>query len=308
MLESMTDKEFEAALEGSKARQRRIAAIVEKAFVKGVHYGSATGDDGKKPTLLKPGAEEALLIWGLVADFTPDAKYGDGVTAPHYGVTMRCELRNNQERIVSVGYGAANTMEKKWRYRRDWKSKERVVNEDPLDLENNATKYAEKRALMDAVLRLGFSAYFTQDLEEAGDGGDDLFGKAKAAPESKPEPKAQPEPKADPFRDEPKPNSPEDLGVHKEEPEVEPPADAKPSLQDRVKAVCKRISDATGDPFAKVLFDVSSFTSGKDTVGLTPQRLAGASEKWLRSTLTKAEKREKELKLAAAAPSGPPAF
>jgi hypothetical protein len=208
---------FDAEIERMQERIKRIGRIVREVFVKGIHYGSATGgsNDATKPSLLKPGAEDALSFLGLVANFQPQEVVGDGVSAPHLSITMRCEIHEGdvgEGAVVAVGYGGANTHEKKWRYRKGgaacpacskpsvikgkpefgggylcakfkegcgkkWKDAEaiqlgldktgQVQNEDPFDLHNNLLKYAEKRALVDAVLRLGFSSYFGQDMEEA---------------------------------------------------------------------------------------------------------------------------------------------
>jgi hypothetical protein len=207
--------DFDSQIERMQERIKRIGRIVRDVFVKGVHYGNATGGrDTTKPSLLKPGAEDALNFLGMAANFQPTEVVGDGVSAPHLTITMRCEIHEGdvtEGPVVAVGYGGANTHEKKWRYRKGgatcpacgkaavakgsaefgggyycakfkegcgkkWKDAEaaslgldkstQVTNDDPFDLHNNLLKYAEKRALVDAVLRLGFSSYFGQDMEE----------------------------------------------------------------------------------------------------------------------------------------------
>src|SRR6185295_3116789 len=55
----------------------------------------------------------------LRPNFKAAIDYGDGITAPHISVEMRCELHlgNLEGPVVAVGIGGANSWEKKHRYR-----------------------------------------------------------------------------------------------------------------------------------------------------------------------------------------------
>jgi hypothetical protein len=52
---------IESVIEGAKARAEHLRRIVNEVFKSGVHYGSATGGRGGKPTLLKPGVADCFL-------------------------------------------------------------------------------------------------------------------------------------------------------------------------------------------------------------------------------------------------------
>lgn len=115
---TMSDGEFEVRLEALKKGQARIKRIKETLMEEGAHYGTIPGT--QKPTLLKPGAEVLCSIYGLRPDFVPTIERGDGQSAPHIRVTMRCELHLGDIAgpVVAVGYGSANSWERKHRYRR----------------------------------------------------------------------------------------------------------------------------------------------------------------------------------------------
>jgi len=115
---TMPEGEFEQRLVALKRGQDRIKRIKQELMEEDAHYGVIPGT--KKPTLLKPGAEVLCSIYGLRPDFIPTLETGDGVTAPTLRVTMRCELHLGDIAgpVVAVGYGSANSWERKHRYRR----------------------------------------------------------------------------------------------------------------------------------------------------------------------------------------------
>lgn len=115
---TMSEGEFEQRLVALKRGQDRIKRIKQELMEEDAHYGVIPGT--KKPTLLKPGAEVLCSIYSLRPDFIPTLEAGDGVSAPHLRVTMRCELHLGDIAgpVVAVGYGSANSWERKHRYRR----------------------------------------------------------------------------------------------------------------------------------------------------------------------------------------------
>lgn len=115
---TMSEAEFDVRLVALKRGQDRIKRIKQELMEEGAHYGVIPGT--KKPTLLKPGAEVLCSIYGLRPDFVPTIEAGDGVTTPTLRVTMRCELHLGDIAgpVVAVGYGSANSWERKHRYRR----------------------------------------------------------------------------------------------------------------------------------------------------------------------------------------------
>jgi ssDNA-binding Zn-finger/Zn-ribbon topoisomerase 1 len=115
---TMSEAEFGARLVALKRGQDRIKQIKQELMEANVHFGVIPGT--QKPTLLKPGAEVLCSIYGLRPDFIPTIHYGDNLTAPAIRVLMRCELHLGDITgpVVAVGYGSANSWEKKHRYRR----------------------------------------------------------------------------------------------------------------------------------------------------------------------------------------------
>lgn len=117
-LAAMDDTEFKTRLALLKKGRDRIALIQRELMDKDVDYGTIPGTP--KPTLLKPGAEKLNDIYGHRADFIPERIVGDGVSAPSLAYSVRCELHLGtlDGPVVAVGYGSANSWERKHRYRR----------------------------------------------------------------------------------------------------------------------------------------------------------------------------------------------
>lgn len=117
-LASMSDAEFGTRLAALKRGRDRMATIQRELMDLDVDYGTIPGTP--KPTLYKPGAEKLNDIYSLRADFIPERVIGDGVTVPTLAYQTRCELHLGtlDGPVVAVGYGSANSWERKHRYRR----------------------------------------------------------------------------------------------------------------------------------------------------------------------------------------------
>lgn len=119
-------------------------------------YGTIPGC-GSKPTLLKPGAEKLLQVYGYgslmdrVAEHTSD----NGV----YEITYKCSIINKGNgQVIAQCEGSANSTEKK-----NWSM-------NPMKLKNTIQKIAQKRAFVGATLfATGCSDVFTQDIEDMGE-------------------------------------------------------------------------------------------------------------------------------------------
>lgn len=113
----MSDADFGARLMALKQGQDRIRLMQKELMVEDEDYGVIPGT--KKPTLLKPGAEKLCNIYGLVPTYEETWTQGDGIITP----TLRCHMTAFIHRgdadgpIVGVGKGAANSFERKHRYR-----------------------------------------------------------------------------------------------------------------------------------------------------------------------------------------------
>ena len=116
-LAMMPQAEFEARLIALKLGKERVRRIQKEMMTEDEDYGVIPGT--KKPTLLKPGAETLCHAYGLVPTFVTDHLQGDGVTTPHLRVLANCYLHvgTDQGPIVGEGIGAANSWERKHRYR-----------------------------------------------------------------------------------------------------------------------------------------------------------------------------------------------
>ena len=143
----MTESSFKALLERRAKNRITFLTIVKSALTEGVDYCNLP-IKGKKalPTLLKGGGEVVCQILGLTPRITI-AESNDK------SLTMCCELCDENQQVVSVGYGARSY----------------VLDASNGGL-NKTTKMAVKSAYLDAVIRAGaLSSLFTMDLEESPD-------------------------------------------------------------------------------------------------------------------------------------------
>lgn len=147
-------------LEGIMERLNRFQVIVQKTLKQNLDYGIIPGT-GKKPTLLKPGAEKILMLLGLRSEFeiaqqTRDFEIG------FFQYQLKCKLFKG-EILITEGMGSCNTKESKYR------------KSDGFSVDNTVLKMAKKRALVDAALMVGsLSDMFTQDLEDMDLRGDNI--------------------------------------------------------------------------------------------------------------------------------------
>lgn len=123
-LAEMTDAEFAHKLEGMKKGRARVKEVQRALMTEGVHYGflpGQKGKDGAKAGLLKAGAEVLCELYHLVPEVEITKSYGDpaNLTSPAISVAARSlvHLGAIDGPVVSVGVGAANSWETKYRYR-----------------------------------------------------------------------------------------------------------------------------------------------------------------------------------------------
>jgi hypothetical protein len=130
-----------------------LADYINRNFREGIDFGAVKGGskNGReftgKPTLLKPGAEKLTLAMGLRARFVQDRQTYAMAGSPAGLIALKCLLVDSAGEVAGEGRGAATLAEK--------------------NSINNAVKFAEKRAQVDAVLRLGgLSGYFEQEEDQ----------------------------------------------------------------------------------------------------------------------------------------------
>jgi hypothetical protein len=145
--------EMEALIDLAERSRTLLEQWIRRNMQPGLHYGIIPLPDGQapsKPTLLKPGAELVAQLYQWRIHFTADLDslqmYG-----PAAGGTFAyiCHVIDQEGRTVGQGRGVAELRER-----------------DMLNA-NKSVKMAEKRAMVDAILRCAaLSQWFTQDLEE----------------------------------------------------------------------------------------------------------------------------------------------
>jgi hypothetical protein len=179
-----------------------IENAVNRVMRPGEHYGIIPGT-GNKPTLLKPGAEKLLVLFGLAPSYTVEVERLQG---EHRNYIAKCELRHRASgTFVGDATGSCTTLESKYRYRSEavrdedgqvktvpkeywnkrdssllggpqfstkkvdgqWVIAHRVEYDCPSDYYNTCSKMAQKRALVAAILNAtAASDTFTQDIED----------------------------------------------------------------------------------------------------------------------------------------------
>jgi hypothetical protein len=181
----------------------KIQELMSKVMHKDEHYGIIPGT-GKKPSLLKAGAEKLCFVFRLAPEFEVAI---DNLANGHREYRVTCRLRNmSTGNLVGEGVGSCSTMESKYRYRNasdyeitdqaipkdakerkaeyrkqgfgmkqvdgSWvwvryKSEGKVENPDIADTYNTVLKMAKKRAHVDATITAtAASDIFTQDVED----------------------------------------------------------------------------------------------------------------------------------------------
>jgi hypothetical protein len=167
---SILPRNIEAQITEAVQMRNALNRLFEGLLEIGKDYDRIPGTD--KPTLLKPGAEILCMVFKLAQGQTDmldkSEDWENGVFSYTIGQPL---IHKETGHLIAYGTGAANSMEKKHRYRSqevDGK-KVQIQNPDPADLQNTLIKMAKKRALVDAVLAAtGASRFFTQDMEEFG--------------------------------------------------------------------------------------------------------------------------------------------
>jgi hypothetical protein len=180
-----------------------IQHVMEKVMKQDEHYGIIPGC-GKKPSLLKAGAEKLSLTFRLAPSYEVTQK---DLPNGHREYYVKCTLTHiPTDKIFGQGVGACSTMEGKYRFRTGeveftgkevpkeyWTNRdinliggkgfstkkndkgkweiviagEKVEHDNPADYYNTVLKMAKKRAHVDAVLTAtAASDIFTQDVED----------------------------------------------------------------------------------------------------------------------------------------------
>lgn len=159
----VTTPQLQEALKVQTEQRKLIQEFIQENLVEGIDYGKihvvsscpqekqARGSCQKdyhfsKSILFKPGQEKIFSLFGITDELEKDEKAYEMLGSVQGLVAFKCIMWRGKNR-VGEGRGAATLSQSQ---------------NDP----NSCIKKAEKRARMDACLSLGFSAYFTQDLDD----------------------------------------------------------------------------------------------------------------------------------------------
>lgn len=169
-------------------RRTQFNEFVNKSLHSGVDFGKVPGTD--KATLLKPGAEKILQMYGCAPQLSVTLRDQDPNTGYLYIEFTAKAVSIQTGQVVAEGVGSCSSYESKYRWRwENWRDKKapppaeqgwemtagkfgtyyrrRVENRDLIDQWNTVLKMAKKRALVDLALTLsGASERFTQDVED----------------------------------------------------------------------------------------------------------------------------------------------
>jgi hypothetical protein len=117
-LAAMSEPEFEIRLAGLKRARERMKRIHRELLQEETDYGVIPGTG--KPTLLKAGAEKLVVFYGFAADFDETITYGEHEASPPITVVSKCRLHlgDLSGPVVATGCGAANSHERRYRWRR----------------------------------------------------------------------------------------------------------------------------------------------------------------------------------------------
>lgn len=128
----------------------------EVTLIRDVDFGKIPKT--KQPILYKAGAEKICTAYGVFQRYEIKSKI-ETQDPPSFTYLVKCSLikiqpQNGQEWVLSTGYGAGSTNEKRNGFNGAY------------DALNGTIKMAQKRALVAAAISLGgLSGMFTQDIE-----------------------------------------------------------------------------------------------------------------------------------------------
>jgi len=146
---TMEPKSLEILMAQETEKRATLQKFISNHLVDGTDYGVIKiGGRDSKPCLFKPGSEKFCSLLQLRAEFSKDEETISMLSDAKDTLAYVCRLiHNGTGQVIAEGRGACALKEKQGSV-------------------NTTIKIAEKRAQIDAVLRLGFSDSFTQDLED----------------------------------------------------------------------------------------------------------------------------------------------
>lgn len=162
IVSGVSSDELQKSLTVVTEQRKIVKEFVQENLVRDTDFGSihVVGKDRcknqynctvkyhwSKPVLFKPGQEKIFSLFQIRDTIQKDTETYEMLPDIRNLVAFKCTMFNRSGEKIGEGRGSA------------------VVGDKGRDV-NATTKIAEKRARMDACLSLGFSEYFTQDLDD----------------------------------------------------------------------------------------------------------------------------------------------
>ncbi len=152
-IDAPDDEDLQALAERAERNRAILDLFIQRNFTQGIHFGvfPIDGQDISKPTLLKPGAEliAQLYRWRFAFTADLDTLSMNGPAGVDVFAYI-CYVIDRYGLAIGQGRGVAE------------------LRENGMNNANKTVKIAEKRAMVDAILRAAnLSQAFTQDLEES---------------------------------------------------------------------------------------------------------------------------------------------
>lgn len=178
---TVTTADLKQALDIQTEQRQLIKEFINKHLAEGTDYGKIHVVKNcfkeekqrgscdieyhySKPILFKPGQEKIFSLFGITDKLEKDLDAYDMLPDVKGLVAYKCTMYQ-RDKIIGEGRGAATLTSER---------------SDP----NATIKKAQKRARMDACLSLGFSEYFTQDLDDPEYASQREIANSKAAAEA----------------------------------------------------------------------------------------------------------------------------
>lgn len=116
-LASLPEEAFTALVVHIQKAKARVSQIKQAVMKNGSHYGTIPGTP--KPTLLQPGAQVLLDLFGLHPELKSSVTYGDGTASPEITVISQCLVHSLDLSgpVMCAAEGACTSWEKKYRMR-----------------------------------------------------------------------------------------------------------------------------------------------------------------------------------------------
>ena len=158
---SVVDHQEPLTADKIKAQVALIQDVMKSVMKDGEHYGVIPGC-GKKPSLLKPGAEKLSMTFRLrpIMDNDRDIRITE-LPNGHREVHVYCHIVNAAGQELATGIGSCSTMESKYRYR----GGEKIFTGRPVPTEYWNTKKTDPSKALESIGGKGYGTAKNPDTQ-----------------------------------------------------------------------------------------------------------------------------------------------